>query len=517
MLAEGTSSDDRRRLVGAGLVEGRTACIADLRAIASVGAKSFGSTVIATRGQRLVLGHFRVKGPEQQPEAFEVEMLGLIEINSDDQIVARVAFDVDDIIDAFEELEARYLAGEAAADARTWSRVAAGYAALNQRQLPPTTPDWVNIDHRRLVTIEEGDLGASLRAVWDITSQATIYVQAVHRLTSLGAVVTHAVRGTSQEGFEAEWRETAFLTFDGEKISRCEVFDEADLEAALARFDELNRQVPHLENAASRTWARQADAFNRRDLGDFIALTTADCRVEDRRKGLRDLAEGPARVKAAQATFQAPTGWRLDVQPIAIRGARFALSRTCWRDVSEPDQPTTVELLALTEVGDGDLIRNTVSFDPDDINGAFAELTARWIASGEVEYPQVIEAHLRILQVLNRHDWDTYRASLAHATGVNHRQLATGTTVADFIKSVDMGASLIPNFWVEPTNILRYSASGVVGDLLLKGTSSDGVEVEIPMLMLGVFDGDLPTHFELFDPDQRDLALARFDELSRPA
>jgi len=95
----------------------------------------------------------------------------------------------------------------------------------------------------------------------------------VHRLTSLGAVVTHAVRGTSQEGFEAEWRETAFLTFDGEKISRCEVFDEADLEAALARFDELNRQVPQLENAATRTWWRLVETFNSRDLNGLIALS----------------------------------------------------------------------------------------------------------------------------------------------------------------------------------------------------------------------------------------------------
>jgi hypothetical protein len=36
------------------------------------------------------------------------------------------------------------------------------------------------------------------------------------------------------------------------------------------------------------------------------------------------------------------------------------------------------------------------------------------------------------------------------------------------------------------------------------------------MLMLGLFDGDRLTHLETFDPDQRDLALARFDELTRP-
>ena len=45
--------------------------------------------------------------------------------------------------------------------------------------------------------------------------------------------------GTSQEGFDAEWRMITFSTVEGDLISRCEVFDEADLDAALARFDEL--------------------------------------------------------------------------------------------------------------------------------------------------------------------------------------------------------------------------------------------------------------------------------------
>ena len=42
------------------------------------------------------------------------------------------------------------------------------------------------------------------------------------------------------------------LTVDGDRINRCEIFDEADLDAALARFDELQPQAPRLENAASQ-------------------------------------------------------------------------------------------------------------------------------------------------------------------------------------------------------------------------------------------------------------------------
>ena len=73
----------------------------------------------------------------------------IVEINADERIVAAVAFDVDDIDAAFEELDARYLAGEAADHAHTWSVIARAYAAFNRHELPATTPDWVIIDHRR--------------------------------------------------------------------------------------------------------------------------------------------------------------------------------------------------------------------------------------------------------------------------------------------------------------------------------------------------------------------------------
>ena len=45
-------------------------------------------------------------------------------------------FDPDDIDAAFAELDARYLAGEAAAHAHTWSAIAKAYAALNRARTP---------------------------------------------------------------------------------------------------------------------------------------------------------------------------------------------------------------------------------------------------------------------------------------------------------------------------------------------------------------------------------------------
>ncbi len=100
--------------------------IANMRAVADVGITDITSTVIATRGRRLALSRERFSGRDQRAEAFYADVLGIVEIDADDRIVARVAFDPDDIDAAFEELDARYLAGEAAAHAHTWSLVKAG-------------------------------------------------------------------------------------------------------------------------------------------------------------------------------------------------------------------------------------------------------------------------------------------------------------------------------------------------------------------------------------------------------
>ena len=165
-------------------------------------------------------------------------------------------FDIDDIDAAFEELDARYLAGEAAAHAHTWSVIAGSFAAVNRHELPKLTRDWVNIDHRRAVAFAPGDMTAYIHATLDDTPDFRVYLEAVHRLSDLGAVVTWVSNGTSQAGFEAEWREISIATVEGDLINRCEMFDETDLDAALARFDELSRPAPRLENAASRVYER---------------------------------------------------------------------------------------------------------------------------------------------------------------------------------------------------------------------------------------------------------------------
>ncbi len=171
-------------------------------------------------------------------------LLWVVETGLDDRIAAWVTFDPNDFGAAIAELDARYLAGEAAAHARTWSVITGGHATVNRHELPPMTPDCVSIDHRRGTSFPPGELAEYFRAGFELDQDIRTYVEVVHRLSDLGAVCTHAGHGISHEGFDAEWRGVDLLTVEGDMVNRCEVFDEADLDAALAKFDQLNRSAP---------------------------------------------------------------------------------------------------------------------------------------------------------------------------------------------------------------------------------------------------------------------------------
>ena len=237
ITAENVSVDDRRLAVNAGILHGREANIKDAQATVDVGFVMTMVGALATRGRRLALIRVRVSG--RDPGAIQNDALSIVEIDADERIAGVVVFDLDDTDAAFAELDARYLAGEASRHAHAWSVIAAGYAAMNRHEVPPAAPDYVNIDHRLRVTFEAGDLAENLRTAWDLTPELKGYIEAVHRLSDSGAVVTHAAQGTSDRGFDAEWRGVHLLTFGDDMVNRCEIFDETDLDDALARFDQL--------------------------------------------------------------------------------------------------------------------------------------------------------------------------------------------------------------------------------------------------------------------------------------
>ncbi len=386
ITAEDVSVDDRRRVVNAGILQGRDANIKDAQATVGVGFTVTMLGVLATRGERLALTGIRVSG--RDPEAIQNDALEIIEIDPEERIAGVVIFDLDDFDAAIAELDARYAAGEAAAHSETWSAIADVYAAINRGEMPTAATDLVDMDHRSFAAIGSGDLMAYLQAASEDASHSGIYIETVHRLSDLGAVTTHVAKATSGEGFDAEWRITGFFVVGGGLVTRYEYFDEADLEVALARFDELHRQQPpRLENAATQAYERMQAHFAARDW-DGLAEALADAVFrDDRRRLVGAEPRGGREAVVAEFSALAEIGVkRMTFDTIAIRGSRLLLSRSRALGRDPRADAFRTDVLSILDLDADRQIAAIITFDPDDIEAATAELDARYLA-GEAAAP----------------------------------------------------------------------------------------------------------------------------------
>ena len=516
VLAHNMLDDDRRRMVNAGIRWGRDIQIANGQAVAQVGADRLKSTVIATRGRRLALCRSSIFGRDEQPGAFRIEFLSVIEIDVNEQLVAHVAFDLDNFEAALAELDARYLAGEAAPYAHVWSIVLGAYAAANRHEMPLTAPGWINIDHRRARAFTLGDLGPYLRATWDLVApDMTVYVEVVHRLSALGAVVTHVAKGTSREGFDAEWREITLTTVEANLIDRSEMFDEADLDVALTRFEELHEQTRRLENLAIKADQRFWVCFAGHDWHAMAELLADDISTIDRRRIVNagTLHGRGVHVENMRAVAEWAEPGDITSVSIATRGERLALTRirSANHDLSRAEY--SAELLYLIEVDAEQRIVRGVFFDPDDIDAAFTELDARYIA-GEAA------AHAHTWSVIARSYSESNRRELPGMTAdsvyIDHRAVLTAERedLAGYLPSV---WELMPDIRAHIEAVHRLTDLGAVITQAARGTSQEGFDAEWRVILVGIVEGDLVSRVEIFDEADLDAALARLEELQPQA
>lgn len=513
VLAADTSTDDRRRVVNAGIRRGRDGEMANMRAVAELGIETWTSEAIATRGARLVLSRTRYFGGDKRPGEFTVDVLDIMEVDADGRVAALITFDLDDLDAAFEELDARYLAGEAAAHALVWSVITGGYAALNRHEIPPTTPDWVSTDHRRGGSaFAPGDLATYIRASWEDSPENRIHVEAVHRLNNLGAVVTSATHGASLTGFYAEWREIGVVTVDGDLINRTELFDEADLDVALARFDELNRSAQQLENQASRAAERFLACFAARDWDAMARVLADDTSMVDHRPLV---GAGVRRGGEVLADWQATAdiGVRtVSLTVIATRGERLALCRCHFSGRDQRPEAFHTDALAVAETNADEQVLAHIAFDIDDIDSAFDELDARYCAGEAGDHSPLWSLVKAAYAAFNRHELPP---TTSDSASVDHRRgiAAPSGGIAGYVRVL---WEIAPDAKAYIETAHRLNNHGTVITVPAHGTSLHGFAAEWREVHLLTFEGDLMNRIELFDETDLDAALARFDELNQP-
>ena len=158
ILADDTYADDRRRVVNAGTRHGRDAEIANVQAIAEVGTQEIRSTVIATRGGRLALCRTRLSGRDQRPEAFHTE--GTRSSSKSTPTTGSWHASCSTLTTSTPPSRSSTPGTSPAKrpPTRTRGRSSQGPTPRStDANYPATTPDWVNIDHRRGTGIAPGD------------------------------------------------------------------------------------------------------------------------------------------------------------------------------------------------------------------------------------------------------------------------------------------------------------------------------------------------------------------------
>jgi hypothetical protein len=451
-----------------------------------------------------------MSGRDQRPEAFYTETLTILEVDTNNRAAAQVVFDPDDVDAALAELDARYLAGEAGPHAHTWSLMTQICAAHNRREILPTMPDWVNVDHRRGIAFVPGDLIPYARATWDIAPDVQLRIVAVHRLTDLGVVTTQSGHGTSRNGVDAEWQEVGVYAFEGDLLSRTEIFDEADLDAALAQFDGLHPHARRLENAASKVDQRFWTCFTARDWDALAELMTHNISTYDRRRVVNSGVHYGRDHYMAEMRAAAEVGFEKTASTVlAVRGASLALTRVrAWADGMRPEE-VSLDVLNIAEIDANNRIVAFLGFDVDDIDGAFAELDARYLAGEAAPYSQTWSAMTEVQAAYNCHQMPPmaedsvdidHRRGRAFAPGEGTRFIAASWGVA-------------PNLKGHIESVHRLSNLGAVVTEVVTGTSQEGFDFEWREIGLFTFAGNLVCRAELFDEVDLDAALVRFDEL----
>ncbi|MCI0346656.1 MAG: hypothetical protein L0221_14630, partial [Chloroflexi bacterium] len=303
-------------------------------------------------------------------------------------------------------------------------------------------------------------------------------------------------------------------------MTRVELFDPDRAAEALARFDQLVTAAPavRFENAATRWCVRLTDAWDARDWGRVAAGYAPGFRCVERRKMVRLELDREANLESLRLIFGMQAS-RLSARVIATRGDRLALHRWYFEGSGRSVGPMEVEFLQVTEVdNDGDAVA-MVMFDPDDVDAAYAELDARYLAGEGAPYARTWEVSLGILQAIAARDWERLAAGFAPGfVTEDHRPLGLlGSLSGDaYVASVRALLELRPDARLRTRHALALDDRRSLTVQAWEGDESEGAfESAAAMVMSYGVDGIRQWH--AYSPDQLDAARACYENLGPKA
>jgi hypothetical protein len=399
LVAPAFRYDDRRHVVNYGVsgLEGAAEQIAWLR---QQGFEMPVPEVVAVRGDRVAL----CWNDTRTPAGDDISSLSVVAVDERGRLDLLVQFDEDAQRDAFETLDARYTAAEAAGHADLVRLVSSWIGVFEDGDVEKIRdlvgPDFVWVDHQRLGwgTLDVDEIVELFRALGGLQNDVIVSREVVVGNGILFSAANHA---TDAEGGEVLWSFHAVgLADEAGRTTRVEIFGEDDLAGALARLDELSHGDggrPPLENTASRVDARVIELLAAGADRELAELTAPGLHFEDRRHVVNFGAITiPGLV--AQIEWLREEGFEVETpRVVAVRGDRLVLGRRTRRTPSG-DAMTS---LGVVEVDEQGRLLAVIQFDDEDIDEAVAELESRYAAGEGSAHAEVPQGAARVQRVFD--------------------------------------------------------------------------------------------------------------------
>ncbi|HEV2815146.1 MAG TPA: nuclear transport factor 2 family protein, partial [Solirubrobacteraceae bacterium] len=406
-------------------------------------------------------------------------------------------------VDASSPAVAALRAQCAAFNARDWD----GYRALQ-------ADDYVTVDHRSLGWGEPLDAERAIETAKSAVAVAPDLRMTTHVLAASGNVAAtvarvdgHALDG----GGTVEFAFGSVVLVEDGRARRAEMFDGDDREAILARYEELRApDAVDPSHPMVRLWETQRDTANRSDWAAFAALFTEDFRGIDHRPIGWDVVEGPHGVVELVRTARAQSDARLSGEVVAAAKGVSLRTHKFSGHAAAGSGAFEVEFDVVTVARDGRVAAEEF-FAPEDRAAARARFDELCSAPATT---RILERYVRCFE---RRDWKGLRTLYRDDFSVVDRRhpalwefdgpddLATQLRMAWEQEDIARWTSVRAEVLVADDRVLAFRQTLPVG-------SPDGPG-EIVAGIVAVVEGGLVARAEVFEPDDDEAMLARFEEL----
>ena len=495
---------------------------------------TFRHVLLATLGERLALAFGEVTFQSMagvsgvRYGAANMDSLLVAEVDGEGRRSRTEFFAPERLGDALACLYERYAAHQTDGAARDVATAIAAAARahlgwLGVEAIAATlAPDLAFVDHRTVgfgaARGAEAFL-AGFRSLFEVADQLSRRVDDVLDARPDALLVRVTTLGVARAGGGAFERTMLQLWgFDATgRLARIEFFDPAAGERALQRLaSSAAPAVSTWTNAVVRRQAEYQQRWQGRDWPGLTAMLAPDVRFDDRRALVGLPMAGADFVANQRFLFDTPASrWQFDT--LATRGERLALSRVRFSGESPEGGALLEEHLSLFELDAEGRYQHVTVFDAGALDAAYAALDERFAAGEGAPHAALLADHRAWMAAVTARDWDRATALLAEDLTVVNRRRFTGSEGpldrAAYVASLRNLGDLDVHFAMRIHHLPRLSARTAVAVATIEGTLLGG-GFEQPTASVWVHDGVRPHRLEIYDGDQLDAALARYEALT---